>query len=99
MRRQARRLRPMLRSRVWLVTALSLTFGSALALGREGPFDAELRARRAELERLHGKAEAIVPLLGILDLWTEVGDRAAIAQALDAVIADKRQRAEVRGRA
>jgi tetratricopeptide (TPR) repeat protein len=62
-------------------------------------FDDELAARRAEVTRLAGKPEAIVPLLGILDLWTMVDDRAPIAAALDEVAADKKQRADVRARA
>jgi hypothetical protein len=75
-----------------------LLLASAHALAANG-FDAEVAARRAEAKRLAGRAEAIVPLLGILDGWALADDRGAIAAALDEVRADRRQRFEVRARA
>ncbi len=62
-------------------------------------FDDEVAARRAAVERLAGRPEAIEPLLGILDLWPLVDDRAPIGATLVAVAQDPRQREDVRGRA
>ena len=50
-------------------------------------------------DRLAGKAEAVVPLLGLLELWDQVDDRTALAQLLDEVRGDPRQLNEVRARA
>lgn len=63
------------------------------------PFDAELARRLGQARELAGRAEAVVPLLGVLDLWEQVDDRAALAALLDEVRDDGRQRAEVRARA
>ncbi len=84
---------------VLLPFLLLLAPAARAAVPAPGPFDAELGERRAALKRLEGRPEAIVPLLGILDLWTTVDDRAAIAAALDEVIADRAQRPDVRARA
>ncbi|MSP59076.1 MAG: DUF3857 domain-containing protein [Myxococcales bacterium] len=82
--------------RVWILPLVALTAAPALA---NGPYDTEIATRRAEAKRLAGRPDAIVPLLGILDLWTLVDDRAGISAMLDEVIADPRQRADLRGRA
>lgn len=63
------------------------------------PFDDELISRRTEARGLAGRAEAIVPLLGILDPWDELSDRAQLVRLLEDVAGDARQLADVRARA
>jgi transglutaminase-like putative cysteine protease/tetratricopeptide (TPR) repeat protein len=50
-------------------------------------FDAEVAARRAELQRAGTTPRAIAPLLDVFDLWDYVHDRAAVVAFLDDAVA------------
>jgi transglutaminase-like putative cysteine protease/Flp pilus assembly protein TadD len=63
------------------------------------PFQRQLEERRERFRRDVGRPQAIAPLLGILDLWELVPDRAQIVAFLDEVQAAPKARPEVRARA
>ena len=71
----------------------------AQTAGAAGPADEDVARRRAEAGSLAGRAEAIVPLLGLLEDWESVDDRGSIDALLDGVRNDPKQRADVRARA
>ncbi len=81
------------------VMSLLMLLGTALPTAAQNVFDRELSARRAEAKRLAGQPEAIAPLLGLLDLYPLVDDRAPIAALLDEVMTDRAQLGEVRAHA
>jgi tetratricopeptide (TPR) repeat protein/transglutaminase-like putative cysteine protease len=58
----------------------------------------ELEARRARFFREGARPQAAVPLVGLLDLWEKLGDRAPLVKLLDEAVAGRTQ-PEVRARA
>ncbi len=76
--------------------------GLAAPLARAGsssdPFAAQLEARKARLLREGARPEAVVPLLGIEDLWERVRDRSALLSVVQKA-ASGRAQPEVRARA
>lgn len=81
------------------VAFVSAAWISAARAAQANPFDLEVASRREAFRKEVGRPQAIVPLLGILDLWEEVGDRGALAAFLAEAAAQPGQRADVRARA
>jgi hypothetical protein len=63
------------------------------------PFSEEVRARQTRLEREGSRPAALVPLLGLLDLWDLVEDRAPILALLAQARQSRVAPADVRARA
>jgi transglutaminase-like putative cysteine protease/tetratricopeptide (TPR) repeat protein len=84
-----------------LVKALALV-GVLLAASSAfaaDPYTRELEARRARFEREAGRPQALVPLLGLLDLWDLVQDRGPLVALLDEAAGAAAARPDIRGRA
>src|SRR5689334_6475352 len=63
------------------------------------PFARELEARRRRFEAEGDRPAALVPLLGVLDLWELLGDRQPLVDFLEVAQASARVHPEVRARA
>jgi Tfp pilus assembly protein PilF len=62
------------------------------------PFSRDLEARRTRFLKEGSRPQAAVPLLGVLDLWDKLADRAPVVKLLDEAVASKAH-PEVRARA
>jgi transglutaminase-like putative cysteine protease/tetratricopeptide (TPR) repeat protein len=70
------------------------------ARGSTSRFARDLEARHARYIKERTRAQAIVPLMGLVsDLWDMLDDRAPLLQFLDEASADPRTRPDVRARA
>jgi transglutaminase-like putative cysteine protease/Tfp pilus assembly protein PilF len=69
----------------WLVVAAGLCAAATARAADENPFDREVATRLERFRKEGARPQAVVPILGVLDLWevTSAGGRAAIAAFLD----------------
>jgi transglutaminase-like putative cysteine protease/tetratricopeptide (TPR) repeat protein len=83
---------------VGLLLASAVAAAPPPSSGDDG-FARELAARRARFEREGARPQALVPLLGVLELWDLLPDRAPLVAFLDAAAGAAAARPEVRARA
>jgi hypothetical protein len=63
------------------------------------PYGEEIAARQARFEREGARPQAVVPLLGLLDAWELVPDRASLTRFVEQAAAGANTRPDVRARA
>ena len=82
-----------------LVLVLVLSLLSSATASAANPFAREVDVRRERFDKEGGKPQALIPLLGVLDLWEMVEDRGPIGAFLDAAVKSPKARSDVRARA
>src|SRR5690242_20392459 len=68
------------------------------SLASADPFTHELEARRTRFLKEGAKPEAALPLIGLLELWEKLSDRAPLIRFLDEAVASHAQ-PEIKARA
>jgi hypothetical protein len=81
------------------VLSLIVTAAMAGRASAANPFAREVEVRRERFAKEAARPQALIPLLGILDLWEMVEDRGPIGAFLDAAAQSDKPRPDVRARA